>query len=119
MSRVVLVDTSVWIEHLKGKTEDLSKLGQDEDTELVTHPMVIAELALGGLASDSEVMENLSMLRQIRTVSDSELMEFIDMRDIRGKGIGYVDANLLASCVLERVELLTFDRKLNNLTKLI
>jgi hypothetical protein len=113
MSRKLLADTSAWIEHLKGTTEKVSQAAQDENIELVTHPMILAELALGGITNNSEVMKNLRELKALGTVSDLELLEFIDTRGIRGKGIGYVDVNLLVSCVLEDAGLLSFDRKLN------
>ena len=115
MSRKLLVDTSAWIDHLKGKTDKVSIACENSFIEVISHPMVLIELALGGIAKDSAVMECLQELRTCETVSDSELLDFINSRGIQGKGIGYVDANLLASCLLGGAGLLSFDRKLNEL----
>ena len=119
MARKLLVDTSAWVEHFKGKTNKVAIAALDERTVLVSHPMVLAELALGGVAANSEVMKHLKELRGLSAVSHLELMEFIEKRGLRGRGIGYVDANLLASCLLNQAELLSFDHKLNNTASII
>ncbi|MCL2826154.1 MAG: PIN domain-containing protein [Eggerthellaceae bacterium] len=114
MIEKLLVDTSAWIDHFKGKASVVAQAGLDSNIELVTHPMVMVELALGGLADESEAMKNLGELRELKVASFPEILRFIDGRGIRGKGIGYVDVNLLASCVLDGAALLSFDRKMND-----
>lgn len=117
MTGALLVDTSAWIDHLKGRTDKVEQAGQDRQIELVAHPMVLTELLLGGMPKDAEAMRSLRELRVLRTASAPELTEFIEKRGIQGKGIGYVDASLLASCVLDGAGLLSLDRRLNGLAQ--
>ena len=119
MGRKLLVDTSAWIDHLKDKTDRVRIAAFDDDIELVTHSMVIVELLLGGIKDNSTVMDSLRELSSLMKVTDFELTEFVKQHGISRKGIGYVDANLLASCVLENAELLSFDRKLNEVAKMV
>lgn len=112
MIKKLLVDTSAWIDHLKGLTDIVSLAANDVEVEIVTHSMVVIELALGGIPFDSETMANICELDQLQTVSQAELREGILKRGFGRKGIGYVDANLLLSCLLDDACLLSFDKKL-------
>jgi predicted nucleic acid-binding protein len=92
---MILVDTSVWIDHLR-RSEDLliDLLAQEQ---VVMHPFVIGELALGSLRSRSAVLETLQDLRQATVAQDDEVMRMIDRHGLFGLGIGYVDVHLLAA----------------------
>ena len=106
----VLVDTSVWGDHLrKGETllQDLLSTGQ-----VATHPSIIGELACGNLTNRTEVLRLLSELPLVTIASNDEVMHLIEKHDLGGKGIGWIDAHLLASALLEHISLWTRDRKL-------
>ena len=106
----VLVDTSVWVDHLrKGETllQDLLSTGQ-----VATHPSIIGELACGNLTNRTEVLRLLSELPLVTIASNDEVMHLIEKHDLGGKGIGWIDAHLLASALLEHISLWTRDRKL-------
>lgn len=92
---MILVDTSVWIEHLRGNTGALGRLlnaGQ-----VLTHPFVIGELALGHLKPRRVVLEALADLPRARQATDHEVLLFIDRHELAGLGIGYIDVHLLAA----------------------
>jgi predicted nucleic acid-binding protein len=106
----VLVDTSVWVDHLrKGETllQDLLSTGQ-----VATHPCIIGELACGNLTNHTEVLKLLSELPLAAIASNDEVMHLIEKHDLGGKGIGWIDAHLLASALLDHIPLWTRDRRL-------
>jgi predicted nucleic acid-binding protein len=95
---VVLVDTSVWVEHLRKGSPTLKELlGRGQ---VATHPFVIGELALGNLRQRDAVLSALAGLPQARTAAHDEVMLFIDRHKLSGKGVGYLDVHLLASVKL-------------------
>ena len=108
---MILVDTSVWIEHLRA---DLDTLVSLLDRGLVlAHPWVIGELALGRLSQRREIIGLLSGLPQTAVATTDELLLFIARHQLEGSGIGYVDAQLLAATRLTAdAELWTHDRRL-------
>lgn len=90
---MILVDTSIWIDHLRRGDARLTRLlsaGQ-----VVSHPWVVGELVLGGLASAQRA--HLHKMRQATVASDAELLALIDGQELAGSGIGWVDVGLLAS----------------------
>lgn len=95
---MILVDTSVWVEHLRAGAPRLAK-ALDSGVVYV-HPFVIGELACGNLRNRIEVLDLLSNLPSLRVATHDEAMEFIERRRLMGRGIGYVDVHLLASVVL-------------------
>jgi predicted nucleic acid-binding protein len=105
------------MEHLKGTTDVVAKVLEDEANTLMSHPLVVAELVLGGVRTDSELAVELSRQLSMRKVSDDELLEFIRRHRVSGRGIGYVDTSLLASCILDGAALVTFDRRLSELAE--
>lgn len=108
---MILVDTSVWIDHLRREDQQLAKLL--EVGRVLTHPFVIGELALGNLRQRDLVLGALSDLPQANVASDKETMHFIDQFALFGLGIGYVDAHLLGAVRLTLGALLwTRDRRL-------
>lgn len=95
---MILVDTSVWIDHLRAGDVVLGELLKSG--RVLAHPFVIGELALGSLAERGLVLGALRRLRQAVVAKDHEMLEFIALRFLYGCGIGYVDAHLLTSARL-------------------
>jgi predicted nucleic acid-binding protein len=92
---VILVDTSVWVDHLRVGDETL--VGFLENGRVLVHPFVIGELALGNLRQRHTVLTELQKMPQARAVTDREVLQFIDRHELFGLGIGYVDAHLLVA----------------------
>ncbi len=95
---MILIDTSVWIEHLRTGDRELAHL-LDADQALV-HPFVIGELACGNLARRQEVLAMLQDLPALPAAEDSEVLYFIGRNRLMGLGIGYIDMHLLAAVTL-------------------
>jgi predicted nucleic acid-binding protein len=91
---VILVDTSVWVDHLRRSNEQLSALLHRN--EVLAHCFVIGELALGGI-DQRGVLAHLMELPAAKVASDEEVLWFIEQEKLHGSGIGYVDAHLLAA----------------------
>lgn len=95
---MILVDTSVWIDHLRIGDEKLASL---LDSNLVlTHPFVVGELACGNLRNRESMLGLLQALPQATVATDTEVLFFIERHVLMGQGIGYIDAHLLASASL-------------------
>ncbi len=109
---MVLVDTSVWINHLRNSDHHLEKLLFDG--EVVCHPNIIGELACGNIRNRQEIISLLQALPQIPLVAFEEFLYFIDQNQLHGKGIGFVDIHLLASAKLGQVHLWTADKRLQS-----
>jgi predicted nucleic acid-binding protein len=92
---VILVDTSVWIDHLRRGDHDLATLL--ESRRVLIHPFVIGELALGRLRERDEILELLKSLPLATRALDEEVLAYIEHHAIDGLGIGYVDAHLMAA----------------------
>lgn len=111
---MILVDTSVWIDHLAEGEPRLAHLLNDES--VLMHPFVVGELALGSLGRRETVMDALSLLPQVVRASHNEVMHFLQAERLFGKGIGYVDLHLLASTRLTPgATLWTKDKRLRSL----
>jgi predicted nucleic acid-binding protein len=95
---VILVDTSVWVDHLSVGDMALAKLL--DHGQVLAHPFVIGELALGNLRQRQSVLTYLHDLPQAAVASQEEILHFIDRHALFGAGIGYVDAHLLAAVTL-------------------
>ncbi len=110
---MILVDTSVWIDHLRAADEHLVSLLNDG--RVLTHPMVIGELACGSLPERNEVLSLLARLPRVPVAADDEVLILIERHGLMGRGIGYIDAHLLASAALAETALLwTRDRRLSS-----
>jgi hypothetical protein len=92
---VILVDTSVWVDHLRGTDEQLVSLLSSGT--VLTHPLVIGELALGSLHRRDVVLGALRNLPRAVVADDDEVLRFIEAEALAGIGIGYIDAHLLAA----------------------
>jgi predicted nucleic acid-binding protein len=107
---MILVDTSVWVDHLRrGNSRLVSCL---EDGEVLTHPFVIGELALGRLSRRSEILDLLGNLPGATVALHHEVLAMIEDRSPAGSGLGWVDAHLLASALLSDASLWALDRQL-------
>ena len=95
---MILVDTSVWVHHLRFGDKTLFALLHSAD--VLGHPFVLGELALGNLRQHSLVLRSLKDLPQASLATNTEVLQFIDRQKLFGTGIGYVDVHLLASVVL-------------------
>lgn len=108
---MILVDTSVWIDHLRRADVRLTQLLNRG--RVFCHPYVIGELALGNLRQREAVLSALKAMPQMTVASDDETMHFIDENNLSGCGIGYIDAHLLAATRLSPgATLWTRDRRL-------
>lgn len=109
---MILVDTSVWVDHLRAGDEALAALL--DAVMVLTHPFVIGELALGNMREREIVLSALSDLPHATIATDSEVLHFIERHALFGRGVGYVDAHLLAATRLTAgSELWTNDRRLH------
>lgn len=108
---MILVDTSVWIDHLRRPESRLvDALGQDE---VGSHPLVVEELALGSLKGRTELLGLLERLTRFGQVSHEEVRTFVDSNRLWGRGVGAVDAHLLASVrIVPGARLWTRDKRL-------
>jgi predicted nucleic acid-binding protein len=95
---VILVDTSVWIDHLRRAEPGL--VGILDKGLVATHPMVIGELALGSLRARRQVVGLLAALPHVTTSSHDECLHLVEARGLHGRGLSLVDAHLLASARL-------------------
>jgi predicted nucleic acid-binding protein len=108
---LILVDTSVWIDHLRTSIPLLADTLESED--VLVHPFVIGELACGEMKQRREVLGLLATLPSSVMATDEETLHFIDRHHLMGKGIGYIDAHLLASITLtDGAQLWTRDKRL-------
>jgi len=107
---MILVDTSVWIEHFRAANDRLKHLLFDE--EVLCHPFIIGELACGTLQKRGEILSMLKALPQAKLLEHDEVMVFLETQRLHGRGIGWVDAHLLASTLLTGCMIWMFDKPL-------
>lgn len=111
---MVLVDSSVWIDHLRQKDVLLSQLLINH--QVCIHPMVIGELACGNLQNRSSIIKLWKNLPHANQATHMEALHCLDKHNLFGKGIGFIDLHLLASTLLSPDTLLwTNDRRLKNI----
>ncbi|HEU4340188.1 MAG TPA: PIN domain-containing protein [Candidatus Binatia bacterium] len=107
---MILVDTSVWIEHLRAGSGRLRDLLFAE--QVLCHPFIVGELACGTLHNRGEILTMLKALPEAKLLEHEEVLAFLDARRLYGRGIGWVDAHLLASTLLTGCAIWTFDKPL-------
>jgi predicted nucleic acid-binding protein len=108
---VTLVDTSIWVDHLRCGNAVLQQ--RLVDGMVLTHPFIVGELACGHLRARDEVLGLLRALPAARVVEHDEMLDFIERHGLAGRGIGWIDAHLLASARLAHAGLWTLDRALS------
>jgi predicted nucleic acid-binding protein len=107
---MILVDTSVWIDHLRhgnARLKSLLHAGQ-----VLTHPFVLGELACGNLTDRQMILELLQALPQSIVATHDEVMAFVEQHSLHGKGLGLIDVHLLAASLLSRTALWSYDKPL-------
>lgn len=108
---MILVDTSVWVDHLRANSKALA--GLLNGGSVLIHPFIIGEIALGYLRRRQTVLNDLSSLPRVTVATDAEVLRYIDTHALAGRGIGYVDAHLLAATQLSAgTEFWTTDKRL-------
>jgi predicted nucleic acid-binding protein len=108
---VIVVDTSVWVDHLRRRNERLATLLVEG--QVLSHPFVVGELACGHLRQRAEILGLLARLPPAPLASHDETLRLLDSRSLMGRGLGWIDLHLLASAVLAREPLWTADRRLD------
>ena len=107
---MVLVDTSVWVEHLRrGEPRLEALLGE---AQVLCHPFVVGELACGHLRNRGQILDLLTALPSLGKAGDDEVLTLVERNRLHGKGLGLIDVHLLASCAMARQPLWTIDLKL-------
>ena len=113
---MILADTSVWIDHLRSGNKELRR--HLDQGQIVIHPFIIAELALGSLKNRAKTLALLDLLPQVRIARLSELRLMIEARRLYGLGIGLTDAHLIASVLIDSPTLLwTRDKRLRQVAE--
>jgi predicted nucleic acid-binding protein len=107
---MVLVDTSIWVSHLREGDDRLVALL--EEGVVCSHPFVVGELACGNLKNRREILSLLQALPSAEVADHEEILAFIEDRQLMGKGLGYVDIHLICSALLSGVSVWTGDRRL-------
>ena len=107
---ITLVDTSVWIDHLRKGNNQLATLL--DEGGVCCHRFVIGELACGTLRNRDELLGLLWALPKAQLAEHEEVLNFIGERKLAGRGLGWVDMHLLASALLENCKMWTFDKAL-------
>jgi predicted nucleic acid-binding protein len=111
---LILVDTSVWVDHLRAGNQTLARL-LDAGLALA-HPFVIGEVALGNLSRRKLVLDALSDQPRSAVATDAEVLHFIERHALFGRGIGYIDAHLLAAVsLMPGTALWTQDKRLHEI----
>lgn len=113
MARIpVLADSSIWIDHINKGDALLAELLKQK--RVVLHPMVLGEIAMGSLRQRKIILEELRQLPIVNSASNAEVMAMVEWHDLHNRGIGFVDAHLLAAVHLaQNANLLTKDKRLH------
>jgi hypothetical protein len=110
-----LVDTSVWVEHLRIGNRRLHSLLEHD--QVVTHPLIIGELACGSLRNRAQILGFLGGLPAATVAQHDEVLQFVEQENLHGRGIGWIDVHLLASARLEHLSLWTIDKSLATIAR--
>ena len=113
---MVLIDTSVWIDHFN-RSDTLLQFLLNE-FEVVTHPHILSELACGNIKNRNEIFNLLSNLPSISAISNEEYLTFVEKNKLYGLGFGFVDIHLLASSLIFHCTIYTKDKILLSAARL-
>jgi predicted nucleic acid-binding protein len=105
-----LIDTSVWIHHFRSSAPELVDLLSQR--RVLIHSAVMGELACGNLPSRNQVISDLQLLPKAKEAEPEEVLKLLNERQLYGKGLGWVDLQLLASALLSDAILFTYDKRL-------
>jgi len=114
---MILADTSIWIRHFRESDAELCSLLSNG--QVAMHPFVLGELACRNLHQRKTTLKDLNRLPNASACLDREVREFIEARQLMGKGIGYIDAHLLASSLVTGIKLWTADTRLHEIACLL
>jgi predicted nucleic acid-binding protein len=114
---MVLVDTSVWVRHLRDGDPELRRLLHDG--HVMCHPYIVGELACGNMKNRNEILSLMRFLPQATQAQHEEVLLFIESHHLMGKGLGYVDVHLSASALLTGVPCWTYDKRLNDANEML
>ncbi len=114
---MVLVDTSVWVRHLREGDSDLKQLLNGG--QVMCHPYIIGELACGNMKNRREILSLMQALPQATPAQHEEVLQFIELHHLMGKGLGYIDVHLSASALLTRVPMWSYDKRLNEANEML
>ena len=110
---IVLVDTSVWIRFLSNRAPYAAELDRLLNRDEVSgHEFVYGELLIGDRGGRRQLLANYAQMHQAPAVSHADVVEFVQSRRLHGRGIGWIDAHLLASTLVGRLKLWTTDPRL-------
>lgn len=112
---MILVDTSVWVAHLRKAEEALQSLLNEG--LVLSHPFVIGELACGNLKNRDEILALLDALPKAKLASHEEVLHLVSERKLYGKGLGWVDVHLVAAALLSQSPLWTRDKTLASVAR--
>jgi predicted nucleic acid-binding protein len=107
---MILIDTSVWIEHLRVGSARLRSLLYNE--EVLCHPFIVGELACGTLRNRKEILALLTALPEAPIAEHQEVLHLLEAERLYGRGLGWVDVHLLASALISGCTLWTLDNPL-------
>ena len=108
---MILVDTSVWIDHFRKNNKKLITLLLND--QVLIHPFIIGELACGHLKPRKEILDLLHKLPKVFSASHEEVLTYVETDKLHGKGLGFIDIHLLASAKLSKARLWTLDKILH------
>jgi predicted nucleic acid-binding protein len=107
---MILVDTAVWVSHLRDGNAGLANLLNDG--MVLCHLLIVGELACGNLKDGKEILSYLQLLPTGIEAEHEEVLSFIENKCLMGKGMGYLDVHLIASAVLTGVPIWALEKKL-------
>jgi predicted nucleic acid-binding protein len=107
---MVLADTSLWIAHFRAGHPALAELLSDG--LVLMHPFVAGELACGNLGNRTAVLSDLAALPVATSATDLEVLRLVEDRRLWGRGLGWIDAHLLAAALISHCRLWTLDKRL-------
>ncbi|GLQ89939.1 type II toxin-antitoxin system VapC family toxin [Dyella flagellata] len=111
---MIIVDTSIWIDHLRSRHPVLAKLL--EEGRVLVHPIVVGELACGSLPNRAAFLSLLNDMPIASVATHDEVMHFIEQAKLHGRGAGYMDISLLASARLTAgAKIWTRDKRLQQI----
>ncbi len=113
--QMILADTSIWVSHFREGDPWLQECLSNG--QILIHSFVLGEIACGNLRSRSRVLNDLSQLPFAICATDDEVLTLLEQQSLFGKGIGWIDAHLLASARLTSCQLWTLDRPLRDLAR--
>ena len=113
---MILADTSIWIDHFRSPDLELQK--RLANGEILMHPFVVGELALGPLPNRKKILTYLDLLPRVPSAQQGEVRQMIEARSLHNRGIGLIDAHLMASTLIRPdTQLWTRDTSLRRIAK--